>query len=264
MSFPVYFHVAGIRVHPHWVLETLAYAVAYRVYVALRNRYGDKLDDLNRWWLIAAAAVGAMLGCKVLYWFENPAMTLQNFRDPAYLLGGKTIVGALVGGLIAVEVLKKHFGIVSRTGDLFAVPLCVGIAIGRVGCLLTGVSDHTVGIATSLPWGMDFGDGVKRQPVQLYEIVFVLALAAFLFRRMQAPHRDGDVFRMFTVGYMGFRLGCDFLKPDVRVFAGLSSIQWACAAMLLYYARDIVGWIRERAICGFREPVVVDQFAAKE
>jgi len=45
------------------------------------------------------------------------------------------------------------------------------------------------------------------------------------------------------VGYMGFRLACDFLKPDVRVFAGLSSIQWACVAMLLYYARDIARWV---------------------
>jgi len=243
MRFPIYLHIGGLRLHPHWVMGTLAYAVAFRVYLALRRRFGDPLEDVNRWWMIAAAAVGALLGCKMLYWCENPALTLREFWNPAYLLGGKTIVGALIGGLFAVEGLKEFLGIRVRTGDLFAVPLCVGIAIGRVGCFLTGVSDHTVGIATKLPWGIDFGDGVRRQPVQVYEILFVLILGAFLLRLMQRPHRQGDVFRMFMVGYMGFRLACDFLKPDVRVFAGLSSIQWACVAMLLYYARDIARWV---------------------
>jgi prolipoprotein diacylglyceryltransferase len=231
ISFPVYLKIGGLRLHPHWVMETIAYAVAFRVYMMLRRRFGDRIGDLPRWWVIAAAAVGATVGCKVLYWFEDPRTTLLHWHDPAFLLGGKTIVGALIGGLFAVELAKKHMGMGMRTGDLFAVPLCVGIAIGRVGCFLTGVSDHTVGIATSLPWGMDFGDGVRRQPVQLYEIAFLLALAAFLLGRMARPHRDGDIFRMFMVGYTGFRLLCDFLKPDVRVFAGLSSIQWACVAM---------------------------------
>jgi phosphatidylglycerol---prolipoprotein diacylglyceryl transferase len=243
MTFPVYIRVGAVRVHPHWVLETLAYIVAFRVYLALRRRGGDLLDDVNRWWIIAAAAIGATFGSKFLYWFEDPQLTSQHLHDPAYLLGGKTIVGALIGGLFAVEMMKRHLRITARTGDLFAVPLCVGIAIGRVGCFLTGVSDHTVGSPTTLPWGMDAGDGVMRQPVQLYEIAFVLLLGALLWRRMGKPHVPGDIFRMFMVGYFGFRLLCDFLKPDIRVFAGLSSIQWACVGMLLYYAPDVKRWL---------------------
>lgn len=239
MSFPVYIHVGSVKLHPHWVFETLAYAVAFRAYLSLRHRYGDKLDDLNRWWVIAAAAIGAVIGSKVLYWFEDPRLTLQHYRDPAFLLGGKTIVGALIGALVAVERLKKGLGITSRTGDLFAVPLCVGIAIGRIGCFLTGLDDHTAGAATTLPWGVNFGDGVSRHPTQLYEIAFVLLLGAFLWRRMREPYCEGDIFRMFMVGYLAFRLACDSLKPEVRVLADVSSIQWACVAMLLYYARDI-------------------------
>ena len=243
LSFPVYLHAGSLRIHPHLFFETLAYIVAFRAYLALRRNYGDRVDDLDRWWVIAAAAMGALVGSKVLHWFEDPRETLAHIHDPAYLLGGKTIVGALIGGLIAVEWMKKRRGIASRTGDLFAVPLCVGIAIGRVGCFLTGISDHTVGIATSLPWGVDFGDDVWRHPVQAYEILFVLILGTFLLLRMRYPILDGDIFRMFMVGYFSFRLACDFLKPDVRVFAGLTSIQWACVAMLLYYAPDVKHWI---------------------
>jgi phosphatidylglycerol:prolipoprotein diacylglycerol transferase len=242
MSFPVYLHVGSLYLHPHWVLETLAYAVAFRVYLWLRRSKGDAVDDSSRYWVIAAAAVGAAIGSKILYWFENPLYTLAHLGDPAVLFGGKTIVGALIGGLIAVELTKLRLGITRRTGDLFALPLCFGIAIGRIGCFLTGPEDHTSGTPTALPWGVNFGDGIARHPTQLYEIFFALVLAAFLWRIANRPHLEGDLFKAFMAGYFGFRLFVDFLKPDVRVFARLSSIQWACLLMLVYYSRDIVRW----------------------
>jgi prolipoprotein diacylglyceryltransferase len=242
MSFPFYISVASLRLHPHLVFETAAYAIAFWVYLLLRKRTGDLLDDGNRWWMIAAAAMGAVVGSKVLYWFEDPALTLAHWREPAYLMGGKTIVGALIGGLFAVEIAKRHLGIAKRTGDLFAMPLCVGIAIGRIGCFLTGLDDHTAGIATSLPWGVNFGDGISRHPTQLYEVLFALALGVFLWRRRQQSYAIGDLFKMFMVAYFAFRLACDFLKPDMRVLFGLSSIQWACVGMLTYYSADWLRW----------------------
>src|SRR5579862_4305073 len=138
MSFPVYLRIGALQFHPHWIFETLGYAVGFRCYLLLRKRRGDPLPYEMRWWVIAAAAAGAAIGSKLLYWFEDPHLTLVNWHNPAYLLGGKTIVGALIGGLIAVEWTKHQLGITQRTGDLFALPLTVGSAIGRVGCFLTG------------------------------------------------------------------------------------------------------------------------------
>ncbi|MEI4861506.1 prolipoprotein diacylglyceryl transferase, partial [Klebsiella pneumoniae] len=83
--------------------------------------------------------------------------------------------------------------------------------------------------------GVNFGDGISRHPTQLYEIVFAAALGTFLWRRMQRPYLEGDIFKMFMVAYFAFRLVGDFLKPDVHIFAGMSSLQWASAGMLLYY-----------------------------
>jgi phosphatidylglycerol---prolipoprotein diacylglyceryl transferase len=244
MNFPIYLHFGSLRVHPHAVFEFLAYAVGFRVYLWVRRRNGDALNGANRWWVIAAAAMGAVLGSRVLYWLEDPRLTLAHGRDPAFLFGGKTIVGALIGGLFAVELAKHLLGITRRTGDLFAVPLCAGIAVGRIGCFLTGTEDHTTGIATSLPWGINFGDGIARHPTQLYEIIFAIALGLFLWRCMKAQLLDGDVFKIFMVAYFSFRLLCDFVKPDIRVLLNMSSIQWACVLMLCYYARDIARWVR--------------------
>ncbi len=246
MTFPVYIPIGSLKIHPHLIFETAAYAIAFRIYLVMRKRAGDALDDGNRWWIIAAATMGAMVGSKLLYWCEYPALTLAHWREPAYLMSGKTIVGALIGGLFAVELAKQILGIKRRTGDLFAVPLCLGIAIGRIGCFLTGLEDHTAGIATSLPWGVNFGDGISRHPTQLYEALFALALGGCLWRRMQFPSVPGDIFKSFMVAYFAFRLACDFLKPEVLVLLGLSSIQLACMAMLIYYSADLRRWLSPR------------------
>src|SRR5438270_13855458 len=95
-------------------------------------------------------------------------------------MGGKTIVGGLLGGRVAEELTKRIIGEKQRTGDLFAAPLCFGIAIGRVGCFLEGLPDQTFGTPSSLPWAVHFGDGVPRHPVQLYDCFFALAVGIFL------------------------------------------------------------------------------------
>ena len=59
---------------------------------------------------------------------------------------------------------------------------------------------------------------------------------------MRRPHVQGDVFKLFMVGYMGWRFVIDFVKPGVAL-AGLTSLQWACFGMLVYYAPDVARWL---------------------
>ena len=218
--------------HPglHPVFETLAYTTGYAVYRRLRNRRGDFLPDDHRWLIIAAASIGALLGSRLLGLLEEiplSQITWQNLILP----GGKTIVGGLLGGWIAVEFTKRLKNIHSRTGDLFAVPLCIGIAIGRIGCFLAGLSDDTFGTSTRLPWGVDFGDGIPRHPTQLYEILFLSLLASALLSYDRRPHPQGATFRLFLAAYLAWRLAVDFIKPQPH-HLGLNLIQWACIAGL--------------------------------
>ena len=107
------------------------------------------------------------------------------------------------------------------------------MCIGRIGCFLAGPIDKTAGMPTALPWGIAIGDAIPRHPVALYEVAFLLLLGLAL-RRVT---RDGDRFRIFLASYLAFRLAVDFLKPEPPpILLGLSAIQWACAAGMLYYA----------------------------
>jgi phosphatidylglycerol---prolipoprotein diacylglyceryl transferase len=221
----------------HLLFETLAYAIGFAIYRSDRRRFGDKLPDSHRSSVIVAAILGAAVGSKLLAWAEDPGEFVRHWHEWQFLLGGKTVVGGLLGGTAAVEWIKARMGVTLRTGDLFAIPLALGIAIGRVGCWVAGLADHTFGSPTSLPWGIDLGDGVRRHPVQLYEIAFLIALAVALARLRSAPHRAGDLYRVFLMAYLTWRLSVDFLKPE-PAFAGLSVIQWNCAAALAWYVYE--------------------------
>jgi phosphatidylglycerol:prolipoprotein diacylglycerol transferase len=253
VSFPVYIPIGPWWIHPHLLFESLSYFIGFRVYLALRRRAGDTVVVPYRWATLAAAAAGAAFGARGLAWLANPEAT---WTVGSLLLGGKTIVGGLIGGLVAVELVKLAVGVRRSTGDLYAPALAVAIAVGRIGCFLTGIEDDTSGIATSLPWGIDLGDGVRRHPTQLYELIVLAAMVVPLWRLARrtmalsvAPPaatrlREGDAFKAFMVGYMALRVVVDVVKPYPTVFLGLGTLQWAALATVAYYSPDIWRWIR--------------------
>lgn len=231
--------------HPVWhpVLETLAYAAGYAVFRHLRARQGDIVDEPQRWTVLAGAAVGALVGSRLLGIAEQWPTVEAAWRAGHLLAllfspGGKTIVGGLLGGWLGVELVKRVSGIGRRTGDLFALPLCVGIAVGRVGCLIAGLADDTYGKPTSLPWAVDLGDGIGRHPVQIYEILFLVLVGIVVSRKWKLP--EGARFRIFLGSYLAWRVAIDFLKPQPLV-GGMNVIQWAAVGGILLLVLD--GWV---------------------
>ncbi len=184
--------------------------------------------------VLVGLLVGAALGNKLVFLIERPDIVQALWRTGQLAWPGQSIVGGLLGGLIGVEIAKKLAGQTRSTGDAMVLPIAVGLAIGRIGCFVAGLHDDTYGIPTSLPWGVDFGDGVPRHPTQLYEIAVVLPLGLALHRaRFALP---GLAFKLFLSGYLLWRVGVEFLKPvPVAWPLGLSGIQWTCLVALVLY-----------------------------
>src|SRR5438034_1639555 len=83
---------------PHFIFESLAYATGFALYYRERRRAGDFLSDPERTSIIVAAVLGAAIGSKLLAWFEDPAELARRWADWQFLLGGKTVVGGMLGG----------------------------------------------------------------------------------------------------------------------------------------------------------------------
>ncbi|HEY4960220.1 MAG TPA: prolipoprotein diacylglyceryl transferase family protein [Candidatus Limnocylindrales bacterium] len=224
----------------HVIFELLGYLAGSLLYIRARQRSGDFLPDSLRSTIVCAAFVGAALGSRLLACLEHP----QIFRWHALFLldGGRTIVGGVLGGWIAVEAVKHKYRIQSRTGDLFVTPLIVGLILGRIGCFFAGTADDTFGRPTTLPWGIDFGDGLARHPLQLYEILFLLAYI-LLSRELAWPPVNGDRFRLFVFSYFSLRFGLEFMQDSPRLL-GLDALQWACLAGALWCAPTVLDIIR--------------------
>lgn len=270
MTFPIWINLGFMKLHPHVLFEALAYFVGFRVYLYTRRK--GVLPIEKSMWIIVGAIIGAAIGSKVLYWLEDPRKLAENWHSYTFLMEGKTIVGGLLGGLIGVEWMKKLVGVTRSTGDDMALPIMLGMAIGRIGCFMTGLDDHTYGTPTSWITGIDFGDGIPRHPTQLYEIMFLLLLGCLLLSwkrrirvRLPLPFPtfrtipDGAIFQLFMIGYLLFRFVIDFIKPTPHPYFGLNNIQLACLAGLIYYISLMSKWLGKRQNGYMEEYNHVDQ-----
>lgn len=222
--------------NPHFLLEALASVIATGLYFCLRRRAGRTPFPLEViFWLICGTLFGAWLGSKLVVLLESLTRPLSDDFWIRLIAGGKSTIGAILGGWAGIELVKRRLQLRTQTGEFFVYPLAVGTAIARLGCFATGLEDQTHGIATSLPWGVDFGDGVARHPTQLYEAAFVLLLAVGLHRcARRRGWEHGLLFRHYVTGYLAFRLVVEFIKPREIWLPGLSVTQVVCAVAVAW------------------------------
>lgn len=230
--------------HPHLVhalFEAAAISCGAFYYRRLLKRDGVSASALlegGRYAVLLGCIFGAAIGNKLVFWIELPHLLPLYWDKPEVWFAGQSMVGGLLGGLLGVEVAKIWSGVRHSTGDAFVFPILLGLMIGRVGCFVAGLDDGTFGLPTTLPWGMDFGDGVMRHPTQLYEIAFAGALwSALRYLQASGIYRPGLLFKLMLCSYLLWRLLADALKPVPFDYGfGWSGIQLVCAIALTIYA----------------------------
>lgn len=188
------------------------------------------LDARQRAALWVGAFGGGVMGARLLFLWITLA---GGGPAPALWDGGKTIVGGLAGGYLGVEAVKWAMGLKVKTGDSLCVPVAVGVAVGRVGCW---IGRCCYGTPTTLPWGVDFGDGVRRHPTQLYELAFHSLMALLLWRLKRSGAFKLQLMKLYILSYLVYRFLTEFIRPELRLAAGLTGYQWACLALIPVFA----------------------------
>ncbi|MDR7372267.1 prolipoprotein diacylglyceryl transferase family protein [Flavobacterium aquidurense] len=233
MIFPFQFEIFGKTFYWHFIFETLAFFIGIRVYYFRRKRVQDPISDTNRLIIMIGAMIGALIGSRFIALLETPsAITHQTFLT---LYQNKTVAGGFLGGLFGVELIKKVIGVKIASGDLYVIPLITALFIGRIGCFSMGIAEPTYGIETTFFTGMNLGDGLKRHPVSLYEMLFMILLFVLFQSIKNKSLINGDRFKLFMVLYFLFRFLVEFLKPYQPIFLNLSSIQWSSILIFIYY-----------------------------
>ena len=233
MNLPIQIELFGERFHLHYIFEVLAFFIGIRVYYYLKRNTVDPISDENRLWILLGAMVGALIGSRLVALLEDPSNL--SHLSISLIYESKTIVGGLLFGLFGVELIKKAIGVRVASGDLYVVPIIVALFIGRIGCFSMGIDEPVYGVETKFFMGMDLGDGLKRHPIILYEMIFLLSLLLVFYLIRNKVMLNGDRFKLFMVLYFLFRFFIEFLKPYHPLFLDLSSIHWSALFIMAYY-----------------------------
>ncbi|MEP6669493.1 MAG: prolipoprotein diacylglyceryl transferase family protein [Chthoniobacter sp.] len=188
-----------------------------------------------------AALISAFVGAKLVYLAAEGWMFWDDPQRWVIWATGKTILGALLGGYVGVEVAKKFTGYTQATGDWFALIAPFGIALGRVGCLVHGCC---LGRRCAPAWWtIRDGHGIARWPAVPVEIGFNIA-AILVFIGLRRRHLfPGQHFHLYLIAYGIFRMLHEFLRATPRVRGEFSGYQIAALAVA---GLGIVGFVRRR------------------
>jgi prolipoprotein diacylglyceryl transferase len=216
----------GIHVGPFEIrIYGLCYVLAVLAAVAITTRRWEaqggsrELVQEVALWGFPAGIVGGRLYFLATSWNEVPDHWWGPF---AVWKGGLGIWGGIaLGTAVGIWRLRRTRVDVALFLDAAAPALLVAQAIGRVGNYF---NQELYGRPTSLPWGLEidpehrparYADSATFHPTFLYEIVWNLALAAFLvwLGRRRAIRPPG-LFALYVAGYSAFRIFEELLRVD--------------------------------------------------
>lgn len=233
---PVLFEIGELSVPSFWAMAFLGFVLAFVVVRADLIRRGKPV--VLGYDLILYAYVGGWVGARL---FLIPT-GWEYFRDDpvGFLLSGSGWVwyGGVIGGALAVYILCRQRGMsLIEMGDIAAPGLAMGLAIGRIGCQLSGDGDY--GVPTDLPWGMAYPDGIVPttevvHPAPVYEMLGCFAILAYLWVRYRPELGTGDLLGRYLVLSGIVRFLIEFVRRNPGWLIGLTTAQWisvACIAL---------------------------------
>jgi phosphatidylglycerol---prolipoprotein diacylglyceryl transferase len=181
--------------------------------------------------LVTWAAIGGILGARILSIFSHPEALLNDPVGTIFSSSGFVFYGGFLGGFIGVMwVLKRNKLSPLAMSDVIAAPLAFGYGIGRIGCQLSGDGDY--GHASSLPWAMNYAYGVVPvyetvHPTPVYETMGAFLLTWILISSVTRHYfrYQGQLFGLYLVISAVFRFMVEFLRIEPIVGLGLTQAQ---------------------------------------
>jgi phosphatidylglycerol:prolipoprotein diacylglycerol transferase len=207
----------GHRLALSIVFYVAAYAIGVVAFAVMARRRGIATDGIAV--LACAGLLGGALGAQVVQWMAGG-------------VPGKSLLGGIAVGYLAVIYAKRRLGIVRPTGDLFAVALSAGEAVGRIGCFFAGCC---YGKATTLPWGV-YDHGALRHPTQLYSsLAAALTLALLIYLERKGALPENGLFYVQITVLCALRFPIEYAREVPATVLGLTTVQVACILAVVFF-----------------------------
>jgi len=250
---PILVQVGPLTVMTHDAFTLAALAIGLAIYyreLRIRGLLGGPII-----WISLAAILGGAIGARLITSWEH--LEVYNGLDVRPFTeviehSGKSILGALAGGYIAIALTKRAFGYTRSTGDCYLLAIPIATVIGRIGCFL---SELPLGTPTTLPWGIAIsrdaaasfaycpGCDLLMHPSMLYEIAFNLVAIVLILRYRDRVSVPGDAVKVYLLTAGIFRFLVEFVRGNETQALGLTGPQWVLIPMVgllvLHFGRQL-------------------------
>ena len=229
--YPELFRIGDFSISTFGLMLAIAFLVGS--WITARRMAEEGLDPDLATTLLVYVMLGGIAGSKLYFAVDVHLRTGIPFTQLLFARDGITWYGGLVvATLVGAIGCRIHKVPIKTVMDCTAVAGAVGQAIGRVGCFLVG-DDY--GRVTDVPWGVSFPQGAPPteqtvHPTQIYEILWLLPVAALLWRRRRtSPFLFGEYIALNGLG----RIFIEHWRVNPRVALGLTEPQWIGIALVL-------------------------------
>ncbi len=244
-----YLHLGPLNLPTFGLMVATGLLIASYILQADFRRRGIRADAFL---IIGIAGLAGIIGARLYHVLESPSEFFANPWPQIISRFGFAWFGGFLGGFAALLILSLREKIPTLTFlDACSPAACVGYAIGRIGCLLSGDGDY--GIPTNVPWGMSFPNGVvpttetcmqqgwpadcRVHPTPLYEFFVWMLIAYVLWRIGAYVLREKKAAGLVFCGYLVLTGVARFLVEIIRInprsFFGMSNAQAASLASVL-------------------------------
>jgi len=248
----VLFRIPGLNLPIFGYGLMLFLAFLFSMNLAAWRARREKLDPETIYDLALVIFVGGLVGARGFYVWQYWGTRIKTFADVFKIWeGGIVLYGSLLGGALAFFLywLRRPFPLRPML-DAIAPSIALGIAVGRIGCLLNGCC---YGDRCDLPWAVRFpaltapwSDHVRAgiipesapysayvHPTQIYSTIDGLVLLGLLSAYYPLRRRDGEVMALLMVTYPITRFLVEYLRSDEPAYmAGLTISQVVSVGML--------------------------------
>lgn len=228
---PKILHLGPFPINSFGLMVALAIiAGIYRLAISFkRNNLNPELAEH----FVLMGGLSGLIGARI--WFVLNNLDMVSLDPIGTIFGGAGFIfygGFIVASIVLLILCRINDIKISSFMDSVGPTLCLGYAIGRIGCQLSGDGDY--GIPTTSFLGMSYENGVvptppgvMAYPVPLYESIIALVIMIFLLKIEKSkswavPYRR---FGLYLMLISCERFFIEFIRRNPEVSLGLSQAQ---------------------------------------